>query len=234
MADNQAQQKAPRKFHPQVSAFDEHWFGVPTFFTDKLMRLGKGIPNSFWKLTFVVWRDVLKPKKNAQGEYFHDYIAKTTFEQLWEEHRIGDKAVTSWQAAYSVSGVFAVKNGKRHNKKVAGTPTAWRYNVGATDKDWQAFIVALSTVVSPSLGDKRMARHGKTDDGLSASPAFQLALALAVDAARARANGIAGPALAPVNTNRIENFLANGIGKRNDDGSIDYWYKKPSHAGLQR
>jgi len=223
-----------RKFHPTVKAFDGAWFGVPAFFTEDLMRCGKGIPASFWKLTFVLWRDILKPSPdpNNAGQFLYHYTAKTTFEQLKEDHRIGDKAVQSWQGAYFVSGLFSVKKGRRKAPKLPGEPTIWRYNPAATKQDWLAFIIALSRVVSPA-NEARRARHGTDENGMSCLAAFQLRLAIEVDKVRAAVNGTAGPGLPPVNEKRIEFLLEEGVGTRNPDGTITVYDAPPKWNGLQ-
>jgi len=191
-----------REFHPAVKAFDGPWFAVPTFFTEDLMRVGRGIPNSFWKLTFVIWRDILKPKKNPDGEgFFYDYTATTTFEQLWNDHGINEKSTQEWQAAYYVSGLFNVKKGTFKRKGVPGEPTVWRYNPKATKADWLAFILALRDVTGPTE-QGTLARRGSSDNG-KATTFFQSVLAVEVDKRRSTVNGTAGPALPPVNEHRI-------------------------------
>ena len=55
----------------QSSIFDSSWFGVPSFFTDTLMRPqnSKGIPASFWKFTFVIMRDCFSPRKRVRCSF---------------------------------------------------------------------------------------------------------------------------------------------------------------------
>ena len=220
-----------RDFHPDLPVFDKQWTGVPTFFIDELMRHGKGIPAAFWKLTFVVWRRAVAPSGKIDGQWQFDYTCKTTESKLHSEYNINKAAVADWTRAYSVSGLFSIKKGKRHVKDQPGTPTIWYYNKSATIKDWAAFILALSEVCRGADGMHRPARRGKYDDGeksISASGAFLLRLALAVDKKRETINGIL-PGLPPVNTRRIQKLLESGYGTREPDGTITYEYVVPGN-----
>jgi hypothetical protein len=221
----QAPQK-PRRAHSHVKALDSY-FAVPTFFAENMMRLGKGIPNSFWKLTFVIWRDVVKPKGKDGDKWIYDYTAKTTQKQLWEDHRINDRVVQQWAAAYAVSGLFTVTVGRRHNVRIPGEPTIWKYHTESSEADWCAFILALSAVVNPHkrTGHKAMRRVGESPaEGVSATEVFQLALACMVDIKREKYHGTAGPALAAVNDARIEELIRRGAGWRKPDGTVEYEY----------
>jgi len=122
-----------------------NWTKAPTFFVDDLMRVGRGIPASFWKFTSVMWRFVVAPgKPRADGKGFtYPYEFTTTLEQLQEYH-INREASSKWIAAYSVSGFSDVRYGTRHQFERAATPTVISYRKGATKEDWQAFIGALS------------------------------------------------------------------------------------------
>jgi hypothetical protein len=217
---------APRKTRSSVKILDDGYFTVPTFFAETMMRLGKGIPNSFWKLTFVIWRDVLKPKsKDGNGGWIYDYTAKTTQEQLLEDHRINDRVVQQWSAAYAVSGLFTVTVGRRHNVRIPGEPTIWKYHTECGKADWGAFIVALSKIVSPH---GRMNRTGESPvEGVSATEIFQLALAMEVDKRRETYNGTMGPALPPVNQARIADLIKRGAGTQDADGTVHYTFMRP-------
>jgi hypothetical protein len=227
-----------RQLHPTLGIFDSdnpeklvtNFTAIPTWFVDDLIRIGKGIPSSFWKFTFVLMREVLSAVEKDGDKFVNTYVWKSTFEDFKENYDLGDLAVQDWSNAYSVSGLFGmVKGTRKHPKDPAGKPTVWTYNRAATRRDWTAFVLALSTTLNPPDG-KRMARHGRVDD-VDASHAFKLQLSLHVD--RARASKVGAPPLPPVNRNRIEEFLRRGYGRRNDDGSIEYTYKKPSWEGLK-
>lgn len=222
-----------RKLHPNLRIFDSsnpekentNYTAMPTWFVDDLIRVGKGIPSSFWKFTFVLMRHILSAvEKTADGKFVNTYIWKSTFEDFKEQHDIGDLAVQDWTNAYSCSGFFSITRGSRkHPKDPNGLPTVWRYNVNATKRDWLALVIALSETLNPPDG-KRMRRHGWSDD-LDCSQAYKLVLALNVDKARAQRVGI--PPLPSVNVARIEEFLRRGYGRRLEDGSIEWTYGKP-------
>ena len=161
--------------------------------------------------------------------FVHHYQFNTTFEWFEEEHGLGDAAVQEWSGAYAVSGLFDIKKGKRHHHSLPGEPTVWRYNKAATQKDWLAFILALSNVMKPEDSSKMHRRGFSKDGSVNAAGVFRLRLALAVDHFRARVNGTVGPTLPPVNTKRVEKYLSMGFGTCQADGSIVYTYLKPRH-----
>jgi hypothetical protein len=226
-----------RTLHPNLRIFDSanpdklvtNFTAIPTFFFDDLIRVGKGIPASFWKFTFALMRQILSPEK--QGDQFvYTYTWNSTFADFKEKHDIGDLAVQDWTNAYSNSGLFGIIKGKRKfPKDPNGTPTVWTYNQNATRCDWLAFIVALSKTLNPA-DRKRMARHGKSDD-LTAAHAFKLVLALEVDKARQHSVGL--PPLPAINQHRVEEMIRRGWGTRNADGSIEWTYLKPKRVGSQ-
>jgi hypothetical protein len=229
-----------RTLHPNLRIFDPpsnsdklvtNFTAIPTFFFDDLIRVGKGIPSSFWKFTFALMRQILSPDKQ-DGQFVFNYTWNSTFADFKEKHDIGDLAVQDWSNAYSVSGLFhIVKGSRKFPKDPNGTPTVWTYNRNATSRDWLAFVLALSETLNPKDG-KRMARHGFSKDyDVNASHAFKLVLALNVDLARKMRVGL--PPLPPINVERIEAFLRRGYGKRNEDGSIEWTYLKPSWKGLK-
>ena len=114
----------------------------------------------------------------------YDYTARTTQKQLWEDHRINDRVVQQWAAAYAVSGLFTVTVGRRHNVRIPGEPTIWKYRTESSEADWCAFILALSAIANPHkrTGHKTMRRVGESPaEGVSATEVFQLALACMVD-----------------------------------------------------
>jgi hypothetical protein len=227
-----------RQLHPKLALFDSDdptkqvcsFFALPVFFTDTLMRpqISKGIPASFWKFSFVIIRELLQPKKEGEA-FVHHYQFNTTFEWFEDEHGLGDAAVQEWSSAYAVSGLFNITKGKRHNHKEKGTPTVWQYNKAATQKDWLAFVRALSHVMKPEDGSKMRRRGFSKDGAVDAAGVFKLRLAIAVDHFRERVNGTVGPPLPPVNTQRIEKLIAKGYGTRQADGSVAYTYLKPRH-----
>ena len=221
-----------RKFHPNIAVFDGNtWFGVPAFFTDRLMhpQISKGIPASFWKFTFVLWRELLKPKKQGD-EFVYPYVFNTTYEWFENEHGIGDANVQEWTSAYAVSGLFKIKKGKRHNHKVPGEPSVWYYNTKATQTDWMAFVMALSQTIRPTDGSV-MRRRGKSKCGeIDSSGVFKLRLALAVDEYRRTVDRL-NP-LPPVNIENIERYIRQGHGVREKDGSITYSFLRPRRDGL--
>lgn len=233
-----------RTLHPKLKIFDSsnpekevtNFTAVPTFFVDDLIRMGNGIPSSFWKLTFVLLRHVLSVEKIGD-KFVHTYTWKSTFEDFKEKHDIGDLAVQDWTNAYSCSGFFHVTRGSRkHPQDPNGLPTVWKYNVNATQRDWMAFVIALSKTLNPTPPEKRMARHGwacighskgepHTRSCLDCSQPYKLLLAINVD--KARANSVGIPPLPPVNQGRIEEFIRRGYGVRLADGSIEWSYVKP-------
>jgi len=216
-----------RPFHPKLAIFNSDkpdkeigsYFAVPAFFTDALMRVGKGIPPAFWKMTFVLLREVLKPKK-VGGEFVYPYECKTTVEWFAERH-INDRAVQDWTNAYFCSGLFQITKGRSDGKENPGIPTVWRYNVNASKADWIAFVKALSNTL---LGvGKRMRRTGTGPDGQVAAHAFMVALAFEVD--NCRADGTVGR-LPLVNQKMIDDWIAEGRANtiRTPDGGIQYSY----------
>lgn len=223
---------AKRTLHPNLRIFDSdipdkltvNFTAFPTWFFDDLIRLGKGIPASFWKFTFALMRQVLSAVEKNGEVFTNTYTWNSTFEDFKEKHDLGDLAVQDWTNAYSCSGLFSIVKGKRKfPKDPNGTPTVWTYNRNATRRDWLAFVIALSKTLNPADG-KRMARHGWVDD-VDASHAYKLMLSLEVDKARAGSVGL--PPLPAINEKRIEIFLERGYGKRESDGSISWTYKKP-------
>jgi hypothetical protein len=221
-----------RSLHPNLRIFDHadtakevvNYTALPTFFIDDFLRIGKGIPASFWKFTYVLMRQTLSAVEKIEGGFRNTYTWNSTFEDFKEKYDIGDLAVQDWTNAYSCSGLFRITKGTRkYPKDPNGLPTVWQYNTNSTRRDWAAFIIALSNTLNPEDG-KRMARHGKAGS-VSAAHAFKLVLAMNVDKARHQAVGI--PPLPPVNTNRIEAFIQRGYGKREADGSISWVYKLP-------
>jgi len=163
-----------RSTHPDLAIFDNPdknkpdksvgWFAIPYFFAKDFMRIGKGIPASFWKFTFILWRELLQPKPVKDGKggahFEWPYTANTTVEWFMEEFGLDTEAVQDWSNAYSVSGLFRMTKGERKIKGLPGTPTTWTYNKRATKKDWEAFIIALARIVDPTDG-RRMSRHGE-------------------------------------------------------------------------
>ena len=57
-----------------------------------------------------------------------------------------------WTAALSVSGLFHVRYGKRHEPNLPGTPTEIRYKADSTEEDWLCFITSLRDTI---LADKQ-------------------------------------------------------------------------------
>jgi hypothetical protein len=210
--------------HPGLPIFDgRQYTAIPTFFVDDLMRIGKGIPPSFWKLTDVILRKVLAPTRKVNDEWVRDYVCKTTEKQLRAEYNIPWSAVADWTRSYSASGLFTIQKGSRHVKDVKGIPTIWHYRKEATFSDWVAFIAALSEIC---CGPK-MVRRGKNDQ-VDSSKAFLLKVALAVDRHRSVNGGTVGPSLPPVNTKLIERLLARGVGQLMPDGSINFKVMRPA------
>jgi hypothetical protein len=227
-----------RKLHPSLRIFDNvnpekevgSFTAVPNFFIDTLPRLGKGIPASFWKFTLVLLRGILsEQEKGDGGGLYHTYKWKSTSDQFKENYDIGSLAVQDWTNAYSVSGLFHIKKGRKHVKADAGLPTEWTYITSATMADWICFVMALRNVLNRT---PRMARHGEMEyqgKTLNAANAFKLALAFEVDKVRAASNPTPLP---PVNVKRIEVFLERGYGWRDEDGDIRWRFILPSRAGL--
>lgn len=227
-----------RKLHPSIRIFDNvnpekevvSFTAIPNFFIDTLPRLGKGIPASFWKFTLVLLRGILsEQEKGDGGSLYHTYKWKSTSDQFKAEYDIGSLAVQDWTNAYSVSGLFHIKKGRKHAKADAGLPTEWTYITAATMADWICFVMALRNVLNRS---SRLARHGEMEhEGktLNAANAFKLVLAMEVDEVRASSKPKPLPS---VNVTRIEVFLERGYGWRQADGIIAYRYMKPSRAGL--
>jgi hypothetical protein len=190
-----------RNTHPDLAIFDNPdknkpdksvgWFAVPYFFAKDFMRIGKGIPPSFWKFTFILWRELLQPtpvKNGKGGTHFEwPYTCNTTVEWFMEEFGLDTESVQDWSNAYSVSGLFSMRKGARKVKDLPGTPTHWIYNKKATRKDWEAFIIALARIVDPADG-KRMARHGKvwTDEEKGLLKKFQYELGMSKADAEAK------------------------------------------------
>jgi hypothetical protein len=118
---------------------------IPNQFIDELMKC-RSVPASFWKLTFVVWRHIMGPSgKTEDGQNWKfDYTFKTTASQMAKKFGVGSQAYSDWTLAYKLSGLFTITYGKRHAKDVAGSPTVWRYQKSATQKDWKAFITGLN------------------------------------------------------------------------------------------
>jgi len=227
-----------RKLHPNLRIFDNinpekevaSFTAIPNLFIDALPRLGKGIPSSFWKFTFVLLRGILSDQEKLDGgSLYHTYEWKSTSDTFKENYDIGSLAVQDWTNAYSVSGLFAIKKGRKHLKADAGTPTEWKYNRAATLSDWICFVTALRNILN---GPPRMARHGEAEHNgqtVNAANAFKLALAMEVDHVRSK---VQHPKLSPVNEKRIEIFLERGYGYRDENGTINWTYKVPSRAGL--
>jgi hypothetical protein len=224
---------ADRKIHPQLAIFDDdnRWTALPVFFVNDLMRLGKEIPPSFWKFTWVMLRYIFAPGKD--GEW--PYTWKITEKQLKQEFNIDSKAAARWTRAYSVSGLFWIHKGTRHQKDLPGEPTFWTYNKKATLKEWQAFILALSSVCGGRFfqSGARIAYDGITSDGFQGSKGYAVILAVAVDQKRAVINGTIGLALPPVNTARIEGAIKQGFVKRSEDGTLVFMFRNPSRKGLE-
>jgi hypothetical protein len=225
-----------RTLHPNLRIFDSsipdkqttNFVAIPTFFFDDLIRMGKGIPASFWKFTFALLRQILSAVEKNGEVFTNTYSWKSTFADFKEKHDIGDLAVQDWTNAYSVSGLFHITKGSRkHPKDPNGLPTVWKYNPDATSRDWLAFILALSETLNPK-DRKRMRRHGKADD-VNASHAFKLQLALNVD--HKRSGNVGTPPLPPVNTKRIEEMIRRGWGRRNADGSIEWTFLQTKKIG---
>jgi hypothetical protein len=225
-----------RSLHPSLRIFDNtnpekevaSFTALPNFFVDDLMRIGTGVPASFWKLTFALMRGIFaEQEKNAEGKLYHTYEWKSTSDQFKEKYDLGDLAVQDWTNAYSVSGLFSIKRGRKHLKADKGTPTVWHYNVHATQTDWIYFIVALRHVLNPADG-KRMARHGEFEDKdrnkVNAANSFKLKLALEVDHVREEAKPTP---LRPVNKDKIKVFLERGYGWLDSDGVITWTYRRP-------
>jgi hypothetical protein len=223
-----------RSLHPTLRIFDNtnpekeiaSFTAMPNFFIDSLMLVGKGIPSSFWKFTFVLMRGILSDQeKDTAGKLYHTYEWKSTSGYFKERYDLGDLAVQDWTNAYSVSGLFTIKKGRKHLKADKGTPTEWRYNTHATLADWVCFVIALSKVLN---GDTRMARHGTYtgEDGeeFNCANSFKLALAMRVDHVRGENKPESLPC---VNDKRIEVFLERGYGWRDGDGLINWNYRKP-------
>jgi hypothetical protein len=216
-----------RNLHPNLAIFDDdaRWTALPVFFVNEIMRLGEGIPASFFKFTWVILRYTLAPGKDGKWPY----TCKTTQKQFAEEFHIHNRATEDWTRAYSVSGLFRIKKGKRYQKTLPGEPTFWQYNQKATLEDWQAFILALSDVLTGKItGGKSVKRSGKSKDGYEAAIGFAVSLAIAVDRRRASINGTGGPGLPPVNSKWIEQAIAQGWAKREKDGAILYSYVRPA------
>lgn len=226
-----------RKFHPKLRMFDGNWYGMPTFYTDTLMRVGRGIPSAFWKMSAVVIRKTLHPVAvpgTSPVQFSHPYAFEITARQWDSEHGVNTAAVQDWSNAYSVSGLYSLIKGQRKlpatgTKPTGNSPTVWRYNTAATQADWLAFVVALRNVVRPTDRKKVIARRG-TDDGVVASHAFKFKLALEVDRCRATVNGTVGPALPPVNTTRIEKFVEWGYADKSPDGSYTIPVVRPDRS----
>ncbi len=199
---------------------------VPVFIVDDMMRLGKGIPASFWKFTLAMLRSVFAPDKAGNWTYTWE----TTEQQIAARCNINSKAAGDWTRAYSVSGLFGIQKGKRHNKDLPGEPTRWTYNKAATSEDWAAFIIALSHICCEK---EKMARHGKSADGYSASKAFALGLAWEVDQVRMTFHGTSAPGLPPVNARKIEKLVREGFAEIDQNGTLIFKYVRPRREGLE-
>ena len=82
------------------------------------MPIASGVPASFWKYLFIVWRDCFQ----------RPYRCARTMTQF---HLTKDTA-RKWTAALSVSGLSSVRYGKRHEPNLPGVPREIRYAADST------------------------------------------------------------------------------------------------------
>ena len=104
------------------------------------MPFAPNVPASFWKFLWIVLRGVLdKDFKQC----------KRTMEQFHLTKLTSRKSA----AALSVSCLFDVQYGRRHDYKKPGTPTIIRYRFDSTEEEWECFIRALDDTVEELKGD---------------------------------------------------------------------------------
>src|SRR5260370_11472800 len=141
----------------EILIFDDGWTKWPAFFVDDLMPIAVGVPASFWKYLLIVWRDCF--------DQHPGYRCSKTMTQF---HMTKGRA-SKWTAALSVSCIFHVRYGRRHNLNEPGVPTEITYEPDTTREDWLCFIAALRDTL---LADKR--EHNSDIDGFRAQLAVNL------------------------------------------------------------
>jgi hypothetical protein len=136
------------------------YYRIPGFFYE-LMRIGRVIPSTFWKLTFVMWHEIISPKKvpGTVNQYAPDWTFDTTYRQLKDEYQISKTASADFTHAYDISGLFDITFGRKQRKDDDGTPTLWMYRTGSTKRDWECFVVGLSKAYK-SAKELHIARSG--------------------------------------------------------------------------
>jgi hypothetical protein len=246
MSDTQT----PKKPDPvlQLDIYKAHqkspYYRMPGFFYE-LMRIGPGIPSTFWKLTFVMWQEVISPKKvpGAVNEYAVNWVFDTTYRQLKDDFQISKTASADFTHAYDISGLFLIKWGTKHGKDDAGTPTLWKYRTTATKRDWECFIVGLSDAYKTAR-EKHIARSGnfrpaprnekEFDDHINGRirkvygrMGFKMHLYFAINEARAEAG------LPVVGTRFMNEMIESGYAKEGSDGLLHYEYKTTDRSRLE-
>ena len=136
------------------------YYRIPGFFYE-LMRIGPVIPSTFWKLTFVVWQEIISPKKvpGAPNQYAPDWTFETTYRHLKDDFQISKTASADFTHAYDISGLFDITFGTRKRKDEDGIATLWIYRTASTKRDWECFIVGLSNAYK-SAKELHIARSG--------------------------------------------------------------------------
>jgi len=138
--------------------------------TGERIKEGMRVPASFWKYTYHLWRHVTVPRWNGTRWMFHTKIAMDQFP-------VRGEAAVQWSAAYAVSGVMTVMQGRwtaKHDQ-----PTEFMYNPNAPHAAWRCFFRALDSAINQMACDGNKAK-GNTK-------AWQVLVAVLVDKERAAA-----------------------------------------------
>jgi hypothetical protein len=156
----------------------------------------KHIPASFWKYSFVLWRDIVGP--NCQQKR---YTAKKTM----QDFGIRPATASRWTAAYTASGLFEVKLGARHVKGAKGDPSVYRY-LDSTEYEWEVFLRCLSGLCAR---DKHDSNSQEGSEGSIAAFRAELTWLIAVTK---KEDGFQ-PSLSKENRAYLDECLKNGIAR---------------------